>query len=122
MRREGLGTYQAGGTMTATSARRGALGFVALAALAVGALLLALAQRDRAMAASVSIGDNFFSPAAVSAAVGETVTWVNGGALPHSATATSGASFDSGIMNAGGSFSFTPTAAGTIQYYCTVHP
>jgi plastocyanin len=102
-----------------TSLKRGALGGVALAALVLGALLLALAQRDAAYAANVSIGDNFYSPAAVTVPVGEAVNWSNTGALPHTVTA---AEFDSGILNAGGSFSFTPTAAGTINYSCTVHP
>lgn len=105
-----------------TGLRKGALGGIAGAALVLGALLLALAQRDRVLAANVTIGDNFFSPAAVSVPVGEAINWTNTGSLPHTATATSGASFDSGILGNGGTFSFTPTVAGTISYQCTIHP
>jgi plastocyanin len=70
--------------------------------------------------ATVSVGDNFFSPASVSVAVGDTVTWRNDGAAPHSATAENG-SFDTGVFNSGQSRSETFTQAGTISYYCTVH-
>ena len=46
--------------------------------------------------ASVSIGDNFYSPASVSIGVGDTVTWANNGQAQHSATADNG-SFDTGV-------------------------
>lgn len=62
-----------------------------------------------------------YSPAPMTAAVGDTVTWVNTGVAPHSVTAYDG-SFDSGIMLTGATWSFTPTAPGTYDYYCTLHP
>jgi plastocyanin len=70
--------------------------------------------------ASVSIGDNFFSPASVSIAVGDTVNWSNNGQAQHSATADDG-SFDTGVFGPGASRSHTFTRAGTFSYYCTVH-
>ncbi len=53
--------------------------------------------------------------------VGDTVTWSNSGPTAHSATANDG-SFDTGIMNKGGSGSHTFTQAGTFSYICTPHP
>ena len=37
-------------------------------------------------------------------------------------TAQSGESFKSQNFGKGGTFSFTPTKAGTIKYVCTIHP
>lgn len=70
--------------------------------------------------ATVSTGDNFYSPASVSVFVGDTVTWRNTGAAQHSATADDG-SFDTGIFAAGQSRSVTFDNAGTFSYFCTVH-
>jgi plastocyanin len=70
--------------------------------------------------ATVSMGDNFFSPASVSIATGDTVTWTNNGQAPHSATADDG-SFDTGVFNSGQSRSHTFSRAGTFSYFCTVH-
>jgi plastocyanin len=74
----------------------------------------------KAASASVSVGDNFYSPASVSVAVGDTVTWRNNGRAQHSATADDG-TFDTGVFGAGASRSHTFTRAGTFSYYCTVH-
>jgi plastocyanin len=73
-----------------------------------------------AASATVSIGDNFYSPASVSVAVGDTVTWANNGQAQHSATADDG-SFDTGVFGPGGSRSHTFNQAGTFSYFCTVH-
>jgi plastocyanin len=70
--------------------------------------------------ASVSIGDNFYSPASVSVAVGDTVTWTNNGQAQHSATADNG-SFDTGVFGPGVTRSQTFNQAGTFSYFCTVH-
>ena len=69
---------------------------------------------------TVSIGDNFYSPRTISIKVGDTVTWRNDGAAPHSATADGG-SFDTGVFNGGQSRSETFSTAGSIPYFCTVH-
>ena len=37
-------------------------------------------------------------------------------------TAKSGAKFMSKAFGGGGSYSYTPRAAGTIRYVCTLHP
>ena len=63
-----------------------------------------------------------FDPKAVTVKVGQKVTWTNDDSTDHNVTADSGASFKSKDFGQGGSFSFTPTKAGTITYECTLHP
>lgn len=70
---------------------------------------------------AVRIVDFRFSPATSTVHVGETVTWVNDGSMPHSATARGG-SFDTGILAPGHSASHTFTQPGTFSYFCSVHP
>jgi plastocyanin len=69
---------------------------------------------------TVSIGDNFFSPATVTIDAGDTVTWKNNGASAHTATANNG-SFDTGQIPAGQSRSETFSTAGDVPYFCTLH-
>ena len=62
-----------------------------------------------------------FTPAHATVKVGRTVRWTNGDRVPHDVVATRGATFDSRRLDAGGSFSFRATKAGTITYVCTLH-
>ncbi|HEY8476628.1 MAG TPA: cupredoxin domain-containing protein, partial [Chloroflexota bacterium] len=62
-----------------------------------------------------------FDPPTVTVRVGDTITWTNAGAAPHTVTAADG-SFDSGVVPAGGEWSFTPSAPGTYAYLCSLHP
>jgi LPXTG-motif cell wall-anchored protein len=82
------------------------------------------APRIKAVAAasgSVTIADFSFAPASLTVNQGDTVTWVNNGPTPHSATANNG-SFNTGILKAGQSGSHTFSQAGTFSYYCQPHP
>ena len=68
-----------------------------------------------------------FLPYEVKINVGDTVTWVNDDTAAHTATggsASDGLSgvFDSSLVLAGSSFSFTFNEAGTYEYFCMVHP
>jgi plastocyanin len=63
-----------------------------------------------------------FDPKAVTVKVGQEVTWTNDDSTDHNVTANSGADFKSDNFGKGGTFSFTPTKAGTIKYVCTIHP
>jgi LPXTG-motif cell wall-anchored protein len=74
-----------------------------------------------AASGSVTIVDFNFSPGTITVDVGDTVTWVNNGPTPHSATSSNGA-FDTGIFPAGESRSHTFNEAGTFSYICTPHP
>jgi len=69
----------------------------------------------------VAIADFQFTPAQITINQGDTVTWINNGPTPHSATAPDG-SFDTGIFPAGQSRSHTFNDAGTFSYICTPHP
>ena len=60
----------------------------------------------------VDLSASQFSPATVRAGVGEQITFVNRDAVAHTATATAGARFDSGAMEQGARFSFTPRETG----------
>jgi plastocyanin len=63
-----------------------------------------------------------FDPKDVTVKVGQKITWTNDDSVAHNVTAQSGASFKSSDFSNGGTFSFTPTKAGTIKYVCTIHP
>ena len=69
---------------------------------------------------AVSILDGAFSPAAVSVAAGNPVTWTNTDGSRHTVTADTGA-FDSGSMSAGATFAFTFPSPGTFAYFCAFH-
>jgi LPXTG-motif cell wall-anchored protein len=82
------------------------------------------APQPKAIAAAsggVTIADFSFSPASLTINQGDTVTWVNNGPTPHSATANNG-SFNTGILKAGQSASHTFAQAGTYSYFCQPHP
>jgi plastocyanin len=72
---------------------------------------------------NVTFGDNNFTPATLTAAAGRPVQLklANGGQRPH--TFTIDGVVDSGRMNAGENkdVQFTPSQAGSLQFYCTVH-
>jgi plastocyanin len=70
---------------------------------------------------SVSIVNMSFSPANLTVAVGSTVKWTNNDAMTHTVTADN-ASFDSGNIAGGGTFSKTFSTAGSYPYHCTIHP
>jgi plastocyanin len=96
-----------------------------VASLALGAARIA---DTRAASVSVQIIEPSilpqswgYSPEPMTAAVGDTITWVNTGVAPHSVTAYD-ESFDSGIMLTNATWSFMPAAPGTYEYYCTLHP
>jgi LPXTG-motif cell wall-anchored protein len=95
---------------------RGVVALVAMFAL----LPVAGAAPRSAETKNVSVKDFQFDPKEITINVGDTITWKNDGANPHTVTADDG-SFDSGNLDAGGSFSHTFDKAGTIPYYCKLH-
>lgn len=95
-------------------ARGGVAGILALLLTAGGSVVLAA---DKA----VQIAGFAFSPATVTVAVGDSVTWTNADAANHTATADGG-SFDTGTIGNGASTSVTFSTAGTFGYRCRIHP
>ena len=73
-------------------------------------------------AVAVHMKDIQFAPTSTTVKVGQKVTWTNDDSVNHNVTSTSGETIQSGNFGQGGSFSFTPTKAGTISYVCTLHP
>ena len=107
-----------------------------LAALAVSALLVlagcsssggsasagasVCTENATAGTVAVSIIDFAFQPAAITAKVGDTVTFTNTGAAPHTATLDGGQCTTPTIQPAKAD-GLTFTAAGTYKFHCTIH-
>lgn len=74
-------------------------------------------------AGAVSAGiENFtFTPADVTAAVGETITWTNEDSAAHTVTLDDGAC-DTGNIAQNASAGLVFDAAGTYPYHCKIHP
>ena len=70
---------------------------------------------------TINIQSMAFSPSNLSVTAGTTVKWTNNDGMTHTVTSNDGASFDSGNLGAGSSFSHTFSAAGTFPYHCTIH-
>ena len=71
--------------------------------------------------------DGCFIPSTVTIEVGETVTWENNDTAAHTASGgnpTDGLTgpWDSSLIMAGGSYSYTADTEGTFDYFCMVHP
>jgi LPXTG-motif cell wall-anchored protein len=100
-----------------------------MASMLVASALFLIVVAGPALAASVSVVDNSFSPKVVTIKVGESVTWSSSGANPHTVTADSGA-FDSSpncptqqssCLENGESYSHTFSSIGTFPYHCKIH-
>jgi plastocyanin len=74
----------------------------------------------------VNIKDFTYVPAAITVAVGTTVTFTNEDGAPHTATSgtspTADGAFESGTLAKGDSKSIKVTKRGTLAYYCALHP
>ncbi|MGO9545256.1 MAG: cupredoxin family copper-binding protein [Rhodomicrobium sp.] len=80
-----------------------------------------MAANEAAPTASVRIDNFSFTPAEITIAPGTTVTWTNGDDIPHTVAAT-GKLFRSKVMDTDQSYSFTFTAPGIYDYFCSLHP
>jgi plastocyanin len=88
--------------------------------IAIAAALSLYLGGARAEEAKITIDNFTFTPAQLKLKVGDTVTWTNHDDIPH--TVVSAGKFRSKAMDTDGSFSFTFTAAGDYQYFCSLHP
>ena len=68
---------------------------------------------------SINIQNFAFSPATLTVKKGTTVTWTNNDSAPHQIKS---ATFNSGQLGNGQSFSFAFDTAGTFDYSCAIHP
>ncbi len=104
-----------------------------LVGLVAGALLLAACSNLTADGtttvtapsggdAEISIENFAFGPGDITVAVGDTITWTNDEAsIGHTTTSDDGI-WDSGLMSPGDTFEQIFTEAGTLTYFCSIHP
>jgi plastocyanin len=105
-----------------------------LLALVVGLALVGATLPAVAIAQSDQPSVNMIEPSAtdimnwgfdspdLSVSAGQTVVWTNTGAQPHTVTADDNASFDSGLVDPGNTFSLEFDNPGVYAYHCTPHP
>jgi len=74
-----------------------------------------------AMDASVKIDNFTFGPEKLTIKAGTTVTWTNEDDIPHTVASATKA-FKSKALDTDDSYSFTFTAPGTYEYFCSLHP
>lgn len=70
---------------------------------------------------TIEMTDYDFTPRNLSIRAGTRVTWINRGAIPHTATLRNGG-WDTGVLKQGESKTLTFDEPGTYQYLCTIHP
>lgn len=101
-----------------------------LVGLSVGVLIVALAaallvstttETVDAAEYTVNIRDFSFNPSSLTVQVGDVVRWENTGAVPHTASSSTGV-WDSGTLSPGGVFSQQFLTSGTFSYLCRIHP
>jgi plastocyanin len=63
-----------------------------------------------------------FSPASITASVGDVVTWTNEDSTAHTATLTSDAACTTENLDADASGSIVFNVAGSYDYFCKIHP
>ena len=78
-------------------------------------------------AGTQQIGQVYYDPQDISVSLDSTVQWINEDETIHTVTSTSpdgvtDGIFDSSIIDAGGSFTYTFDSAETFDYICIVHP
>ena len=93
----------------------------ALAALIVLMALVVMNGNANAADAQVKIANFTFEPPVLTVKVGMTVTWVNDDDIPHLVSEKDG-KFRSSALDTDATFSQTFKDAGTIEYFCVLHP
>jgi plastocyanin len=116
-----LAACSGGGATTAPISAPSAAASVEASAAASAPAGAACAESSAAGEVAVTIADFAFSPADISATVGQTVTFTNNDSAPHTATLDDGSCGTPNIDN-GGSNGLTFNAAGTYPFHCAVHP
>ena len=88
--------------------------------LAAGVFLLA-ATPGLAEDAKIKIANFTFDPPTLTVKAGTPVTWVNADDIPHVVSEKNGA-FRSKALDTDETFTETFPTAGTIEYFCAIHP
>jgi amicyanin len=93
----------------------------ALAALIALMALVVMNGNANAADAQVKIANFTFEPPVLPVKVGTTVTWVNDDDIPHLVSEKDG-KLRSSALDTNETFSQTFKDAGTIEYFCVLHP
>jgi plastocyanin len=91
------------------------------AALAAGLLTGSLVGAAAQDGMAVKIDNFTFAPQRLTVPAGTTVTWTNEDDIPHTVVATTLA-FRSKALDTDDKFTFTFTAPGAYEYFCSLHP
>jgi plastocyanin len=98
--------------------RRTRWSFLVLLVLAIGACSDETTAPDET---TVTVRDDMFDPSSVNVGVGDEVTWQWSGQNQHNVTWVVPGGAANSATQTSGTFSRTFGAAGTFEYYCTVH-
>ncbi len=74
-----------------------------------------------AAAPTISIDNFSFNAAVLTVTAGTPVTWINHDDVPHKVVSTD-KTFASPVLDTDGRFTYTFTAPGTYEYFCSIHP
>ena len=96
------------------------LTFAGLAAV-LGLSLVASGHQALADDPTIKIANFTFDPPTLTVKAGTTVTWVNADDIPHLVSEKDGM-FRSSALDTGDKFSQTLSTAGTVEYFCAIHP
>ena len=92
------------------------------AALAIVTVLTSLAASQALAAdAQVKIANFTFDPPVLTVKAGTTVIWINADDIPHVVSEKDG-KFRSSALDTNDKFSQTFSTAGTVEYFCAIHP
>jgi len=111
--------------LAAHSIRAGRVGALLLTLTGLAAILglglVTSGGRVLADEATIKIANFTFDPPTLTVKVGTTVTWVNADDIPHLVTDKDG-KFHSSALDTNDKFSQTLSTAGTVEYFCAIHP
>jgi len=79
------------------------------------------ASKGKVKTVEIRVNEMTFGPAMANANVGDTISWVNVGKIPHTVTAKDG-SFDKDPIAPGERFNYVLLKEGTVDYVCSYHP
>jgi plastocyanin len=95
--------------------------FAAALSLIVCTAGVAVGNRPKPKTHTVAIEGMRFLPEVLTVAPGDTIVWVNKDLVPHTASSEAGG-FDSQMIEAGKSWTYTVRKKGDLAYICTYHP
>jgi plastocyanin len=115
-------TTPSAATSSAPASQAAPSGSAAASQSAAGGGGAACAASTTAGTVAATIANFAFSPATITAKVGDTVTWTNNDTTAHTATVGAQSGCDTGTIAPGATGSIQFTAAGTYDYMCKIHP